>query len=316
MRRYTASLAVGILAGACGGDSAAPERPPTPSATRSPEPAPQRSVESPEPSPVRTKASPKPTRTEKPFDVQKALRGYLCGGGPEPLYRLPGPVYSGTFNSAVSGFGELARVRGTECREARILARAPLFPSEADGAIASRPQILRWSYLGSSGGLWVRIEVSDSLKGWIELNTDPILFLPGQSLHGVLETLPVEIPRPLRPHGLPDLAFVDAEPLAKPGDPCVPGNLIPYTYRLAIRNAGTGTAPTALRLAVTGAGPLRGETVDDEDWLRGLEPGEEFAVAGFFPGTRFVLDPEGRIRESDEGNNSLTLDPLPPLVCQ
>jgi hypothetical protein len=291
--RWAPSLALAIVAAACNGDQAPQARP---------TPGPATSVA---PSPV-----------EQAVDVQSALDDYVCLNGPAALYRLPPPVYSGTYNGSVDGYKEIAKLRGPECGDVEILSRAPIFPSDAEGVTPNRNQIFQWSYLGDAMGLWVRVDAG-SRTGWIQLHTDPALFLPTQSLGGVLEALPVEVPEPLDPRGKPDLAFTTPKAGLKEGDLCLPGEPIPTNlYSLALRNAGKGVAPAPTDVSITRTGFGQRLKVKERDWMRGLEPGEEFPLRLFPAGSRFKADPDDNIPESNEGNNELTLKPLPILVCE
>jgi hypothetical protein len=287
------AVALAIVASGCNGDEA-PQTQPTPGPTTS------------------VVASP----VEQVVDVQSALDGYLCMDGPAALYRLPAPVYSGTYNGSVSGFQKIATLRGAECRGAEILSRAPISGSDAEGVPPSGNRIFRWSYLGDAMGLWVRVDTG-SRTGWIQLHTDPVLFNPTQSLAGVLEALPVEVPQPLDASGKPDLAFTTPKVLHEEGDPCVPGALISTDlYSLALRNAGKGVAPAPTDVSITRTGFGQRLKVKERDWMRGLEPGEEFPLRLFPAGSRFEADPDDQIPESNEGNNELTLKPLSLLVCE
>lgn len=291
------AAALVLLASACSGDaSPPPESPPVAGPTSTPEVA------------------------DAPPEVPAAgsqLSLYLCPDGPDPVYRLPAPVYSATYPASVEGFDQVAKLRGKACDTAEVAARAPVVASEASGGSATQAELRRWGNLfGSAPGLWVRVEVGDPprLEGWVELwSLPPLNFLREGGSEWALD-VPVTLEGPMGPGGVPDLTFPAPTRVVREGDVCTAGEYIPSLYRVAIRNDGGGTGPVGFGLAIEGQGRGEGD-IEESDWMRGLEPGEEFELAPLSPGTHLRLDPRDRVRESNEGNNELTLDPLSQLIC-
>ena len=259
-------------------------------------------------------ASPPPL--EDPTAIGSRLALYLCPQGPDPVYRFPAPVYSATYADPVEGFDPVGKLRGRACDEATPVARAPVSLSDAEGGGPTQRELETWGYLSERPGLWVLVRLGEPprLEGWVELySLPPLQLMRGESMEEALD-LPLLVPGPARPGGLPDLTFGTPKPVVRQGEVCTVDEYIPPLYRVTVRNDGGGTSPVGIQLALEGQGPGEGD-IEGSDWMRGLEPGEELELAPLSPGTHLRLDPRGRIRESNEGNNELTLDPLPQLIC-
>jgi hypothetical protein len=125
-----------------------------------------------------------------------------------------------------------------------------------------------------------------------------------------------------RSRGLPDLAFGTHTQAFHVGESCE-GRGDVNVWDLVVRNEGQGTAPSVARLLVSPGVPLyvNGRRVSTTrvvtlSFARPWRPGESVVVRGIPFQARVELDPDRAIRESNEGNNTLSLsEPGFYLTC-
>ena len=225
------------------------------------------------------------------------IANLACAGVPDgrvPLYRAPSlsPKLTGTraafyisyvvriSSVPTSGYGEIARA---PCKELDVL-----------GGTAER------------GWAFVALKAKPEVKGWVEIPKASRVkwsIVPRVSADRLL-------PKSKR---LPDLAFGAHTRAFQVGDECT--NLGDVNvWNLVLRNDGDGPGPPSARLRISPRVPhyVEGRRVDttsvvtvrfSRPWLAG----ESLTVSGIPFESSVELDPGGAVRESDEGNNSLSL---------
>lgn len=235
--------------------------------------------------------------------LRDPVQPYLCEAARYPIsvYALP----SRNGNSA-AGYERIRSLRKPACRNAHIVGRASVGPG--------------WG--------WLLVSLGHGLRGWLKPQFARSLSQQLSAWADVAQASVRKLPkRPpmLAGGGLPDLAFTTPQPSAHAGDPCDPSGINIVEWLFQVRNDGDGLAPKRVYVHVDNFGNEKDDlwVVGGGTWIRGLAPGEQadFTPAGssyssMSPYDRVTLDPGNKVKESNEDNNSLSLGPLPYLVCR
>lgn len=315
MSRTATALAAGILlflASSCGGSEEPAPSPPAEERETSP---------APEESPAELDES--PPAPEEPVVDQAAIMRALCDRS-YTLYELPSPIFGANLFTQLNlylpatayevftfapgiGFGEIGKLSRMDCRASTAVGWRPVVEDHVEPAIPDR---LRRKIIGSGfyAPVWFLIDSPLGL-GWIGPSLSYTGLLPGQPMSDLLAGLSlVPLEEPDTGGGLADLTFSASGRFHEEGQACIPGQFISDRWFVSVRNAGNGVSP---RVFDTSIGGRRWPVT----WARGLEPGEAVVFALSPPQLRFEIDPDDRIEESDEGNNSFVVPASPPLAC-
>lgn len=315
MRRTAFALAAGILllASSCGGSE---EPAPSPRAEE------RESSPAADESPVESEESPSPS--EEPAADSAAIMRALCDRA-YTLYELPSPIFGATIFTELNlympaeayevftfapgiGFGEIGKLSRMDCRASTAVGWRPVVEDHVEPAIPDglRRKIIRSSFYAP---VWFLIDSPIGL-GWIGPSIGFTVLLPGQPLSDLLSNLRlVTLEDEAKGGGLPDLTLTASGRFHEEGEACIPGQFISDRSFVSIRNAGRGVSPRVFETSIRG----RTWTVT---LARGLEPGEAVVFVLSPPQLPFEIDPNDRIEESDEGNNSFVVPASPPLVCE
>jgi hypothetical protein len=239
-----------------------------------------------------------------------------CDGAPTRrirLYRAPslyrtqevtqtdpsGFFYQVTLRGAPGqGYQQLAR---SSCKELTVLGAADYAVRD----LGDQPTA-KWVFAALRG--------DPSVRGWVYVpNAFNPLGEPKLDWSDV-PRVPVHTLLP-RSNRLPDLVFGSVSQAHHVGEPCPNGN--PNVWTVIVRNGGQGVGPPAanLRVSPTYETRVQDKVVDSTRVLtfpfaRPLLPGESLVFSGLPASSRLELDPAGRVAESDEGNNGLSLGGL------
>jgi hypothetical protein len=225
------------------------------------------------------------------------IASLACSGGASrrvPLYRAPG--LSATLAAKRTPFyiSYVVRITSAPTTGYGVIARVPCEELDVLGGTEERG----WAFVSLKG--------KPAVKGWVDVPK------ASRVKWSIVPRVPAD--RLLtESRRLPDLAFGAQTQSFKVGDECT--NLGDVNvYDLVLRNAGEGPGPTAARLRISPRVPhyVEGRRVDTTSFVtlrfaRPWLPGESLTVSGIPFESSVQLDPGGAVRESDEGNNSLSL---------
>ena len=217
--------------------------------------------------------------------------GLFRGGQAEDPFantylRMIDQAYAG---ATAKGFERVAKVG---CRTLRVLGAVKYFSLDASGERAGR-----WVFVAGNRG--------SSVRGWAYL-------LSGSGIDWSKARV-VEAAVLYRAAGkqLPDVTFGTYRHRYEVGDRC-DSPLTANDYVLVARNEGPGLG--ARKLTLRAAGYKHDETKSFR-FARAMLPGETVTLS-VFNGAQLELDPRGRLKEANEGNNRLKLPfRQPPLRC-
>ena len=221
------------------------------------------------------------------------------------LYRAPSPYRTdtatrndpsgGTFyqvrleGSPGKGYEQVAQVR---CNRLRALGVSDLTPTWVLVASKETPSVRGWAYAPNA-----LLQEEGTVFSWSKVPRFSSLKLTPH------------------PKGLPDLAFEGVTQTYHAGQQCPNEN--PNVFNATLRNRGPGVGPStiSLKVALTYTTMIKTETIDTTRVLtfplaRPLLPGETLAFYGLPASARIDVDPNGEVREADEGNNGLSLGEL------
>lgn len=197
-----------------------------------------------------------------------------------------------------SGYRQLAQ---SPCKQVTVLGAADYDVRD----LADQPAA-KW--------VFVALERDPSVRGWLYI---PNAFTGlGQAKldWAAAPTVPADVLVP-RSRRLPDLAFGSVTQAYHAGERCPNGN--PNVWNVVVSNRGPGVGPAtaSLRVSPTYETRVQEKVVNSSRVLtfpfaRPLLPGESMVFTGLPSSSRLELDPGGRVAESDEGNNGLSLGGL------
>lgn len=234
--------------------------------------------------------------------LRDPLQPYVCEAAQYPL-----TVYALPARDSASGKGYRAngKIREADCARARVLGRA-----------------------GSHRWGWLLVSLGRGKQGWMKPRFAGRL--PAQlaawedaALASVAK-LPTSKPT-LAGGGLPDLEFTTPQQSAHVGESCSLGMPVANEWLVGVRNVGTGLAPNRpveVSAFIEWRGKWEKRVAGGADWIRGLAPGESaplreagYPYSSISSNSRLTLDPNNRVRESNEQNNTVTLGLLSSLTC-
>ena len=258
-------------------------------------------------------------------DVGPAGKGALPNGRAAPCRTLKDPLRPFLCNSVVfpillyalpprtRGYGEGYRSRGFiakgACRALRVLGRLGKLPQAP-----RRP--FGWLFVSTGGkpawaNPWTGRRLPKQLRAWQDVALAAVRRLPAS---------PVTLGS-----ALPDLAFTEPYEAQHAGDPCFHEGAFGAEWAVSVRNAGRGLGPKRFELFLNNGFQKELRHLGDAGWARGIAPGETLPIEiGSEPGhtylglnayTRLKLDPDNKVKESDESNNELSLGYLTQLTC-
>lgn len=236
-------------------------------------------------------------------ELKSPLEALLCKA------RYPLVAFSLPSRNGLSGpgWGRLGLVRAKQCGEIDVRGRLP-GRKRADG----------WLLVGLPG--------APKKAGWVDVHvqrTSPKRMAWADVADAAFRKLPAQVPA--SPAGkLPDLEFTSPRLSHNVGEPCFSAGTVHVEWVMSVRNRGEGVAPKRFDVLLRDAtGRQERRRLGEGRWLRGIAPGEAIAVGqsppyrlGIVSYARLTIDPDNRVKESDESNNALTTGVVPNLICR
>ena len=256
-------------------------------------------------------------------DIREQLSSLVCGGAhlwllPSARFEgEPGPLTPrGDVRDDCSGLRVVGRLkfRPTEPLDARLVARAParVIPPWILVSIANAESLVPFPGQTTDvpAELWVDLRLS------CLLHQDPFRsdlcryfvfgrFAPPQVIRAVekalksVETVDVE---GLSTEGLPNLTLTTTSSDLPTLDCEGADALSLLSQGVAVRNTGESVSPSVFAVSI-------GRKRTRVELLRGLEPHESVEVASGPLSEKVKIDPNNRIKESDETDNTLAKEP-------
>jgi hypothetical protein len=245
-------------------------------------------------------------RTAACRTLKEPLRSFVCRSVVYPilLYALP-PRTAGYGD----GYRQLAFMQKPACRSLRVLGRLGGLPDAPRRPFGWMQVLLA----GKQGWInpWVGRRLPAQLRAWQDV--------------ALAALSKVSVAAPAFGSGLPDLAFTTPVYAQHPGDPCAHVGAFAAEWAVSVRNGGQGLLPKHFSVHISNGSQQEVRRLGNAAWLRGLAPGETIPIEigaetnhtylGLNAYTHLKLDPDDKVKESDESNNDLSLGFLPQLTC-
>lgn len=255
-----------------------------------------------------------------PESLVEQIERVVCGAGELSFLELPYVATSAYLDVlGLSTAGEridFTRV-DPECEGITVVARLGPDPGRTD--------------LGDRIGDEFRIRISEPRpqEGWVSLYTAcseafspvfdvnpdwPVCVYSGlnpegrdvSDVHEQLLAIPEEVPQ-LDTDGEPDLV-IEVKHASLSGSPCFGEDTAFGAPLLRLVNQGTAASPREIEISFDGA-------VEVPAFFRGLEPGEGIPLRDTPAGTVVVVDPGGKIAETDDSNNRVVAERGAEFEC-